>query len=136
MVSLAYERHRRRYGPILRAYHREYLCDHAQSRIAASLYEPHNETHDERIGAAIKTAWGNFYWPYWLILTSLTFIVPELLAVFTNAANTLTRYTHIQLSVTTATVNAHIHTVAWYVSLIGWLVFVVLITIHIWWAGP
>ncbi len=73
--------------------------------------------------------WGKLYWPYFLILTSLTFGIPELAALFTNAKNTLSAYAHEELNV-----SAHmtVHTVAWYVSLAAWLFFVVIITIHIW----
>lgn len=77
--------------------------------------------------------WGNYYWPYWMILTSVTFLVPELIALFTNVANTLSDYARTQLHVSRA-LEANIHSLAWYSSLITWLVFVIVITLHIWWA--
>jgi hypothetical protein len=80
--------------------------------------------------------WGKVYWPTYLILLATLFAIPELIALATNYANTLSDYAHLELNVTTATVARGIHTVAWYVSLVGWLVFVVIITWHIWWAGP
>jgi hypothetical protein len=80
--------------------------------------------------------WGRLYWPYFLVLASLLFAVPEIIALATNRANTLSDYAHHELNVTVATVANGVHTLAWYVSLAGWLLFVVLITWHIWWAGP
>lgn len=77
--------------------------------------------------------WGNYYWPYWMTLTSLTFLVPELIALFTNVANTLSDYARSQLHVGRA-LEANIHSLAWYSSLVTWLAFVIVITLHIWWA--
>lgn len=77
--------------------------------------------------------WGNYYWPYWMILTSFTFLVPEAIALFTNKSNTLSDYARAQLHVGVSIQNT-IHTLAWYSSLITWLVFVVFITGHIWYA--
>ena len=74
--------------------------------------------------------WGKLYWPYWMILTSVTFLVPELIAVFTNVSDTLSDYARAELNVTA---QMTVHTVAWYVSLAGWLLFVLVITAHIWW---
>ncbi len=78
--------------------------------------------------------WGKLYWPYWMALTGLTFIVPELVAVFTNVANTLSDYARSELHVGIGFSNHGIHTVAWWISLVVWLTFVVWITGHIWWA--
>lgn len=80
--------------------------------------------------------WGKLYWPFFLILVTLLFAVPEIIALFTSLQNTLSGYVHNQLDVTTATVADGIHTIAWYLSLAGWLLFVFIITWHIWWAGP
>ena len=76
--------------------------------------------------------WGNYYWPYWLTLVSLLFLVPELIALFTNADNTLSDYAWRELHVYNG---LHIsqHTVAWWFSLAAWLLAVVVLTIHIWW---
>ena len=73
--------------------------------------------------------WGKYYWPFYLILLSLLFLVPELIALFTNYMNTLSQYTWAELNV-----NPHIsaHTIAWYLSLSGWVLFVIVITLHIW----
>jgi hypothetical protein len=80
----------------------------------------------------IGITWGLLYWPYWMILTGLTFLVPEISALCTNYRNTLSDYSRYELSVGTSFGHG-VHTVAWYVSLIGWLLFVVVITLHIWW---
>lgn len=80
--------------------------------------------------------WGRYYWPYFLVLVTGLFGIPELIALFTNRANTLSDFSHYELNVTRATVMHGIMTVAWYASLAGWILFVVIITWHIWWAGP
>jgi type II secretory pathway component PulF len=74
--------------------------------------------------------WGKYYWPYFLILTSVIFLVPEIVALFTNVTNTLSWYARHMLNV-----SAHmtVHTLAWYISLTAWILFVIVITGHIWW---
>lgn len=74
--------------------------------------------------------WGRFFWPFWIILTSGTFLGPELFALFTNPKNTLSDYSWAELNVTSY---VKVHTAAWWLSLVGWLLFVVVITVHIWW---
>jgi hypothetical protein len=78
--------------------------------------------------------WGRLYWPYWMILTSLTFLGPELGALFTDVRNTLSDYARYELNVGVALPGHGVHTLAWWASLTGWGVFVVVITLHIWWA--
>jgi dolichyl-phosphate-mannose--protein O-mannosyl transferase len=74
--------------------------------------------------------WGKYYWPIALIVVSVAmFGIPELIALFTNQANTLSQYSWDELHVS----GIAVHNVAWLVSLIVWLVFVVVITLHIWW---
>jgi hypothetical protein len=73
--------------------------------------------------------WGRVYWPVFLLVASLLFAIPELIAIFTNAANTLSEYAWQELKVGTFPV----HTAARWISLIVWLVFVAVITAHIWW---
>lgn len=72
--------------------------------------------------------WGKLYWQYWLILTSLSFLMPEMIATFTNVRNSLSDYTRAVLKVSVAT-----HTPAWYLSLVTWVLLVVAVTVHIWW---
>jgi len=74
--------------------------------------------------------WGRLYWPFFIVVTSALFLGPELIAIFTNAANTLSEYSWAELNVNP---RIPMHTVAWYTSLIAWLLFVVVITAHIWW---
>lgn len=73
--------------------------------------------------------WGRYYWPFFIVLTSVLFLVPELIALFTNYMNTLSEYSWAELHV-----NPHVsmHTLAWYLSLGGWIMFVIVITLHIW----
>lgn len=76
--------------------------------------------------------WGYYYWPYYLTVASLLFLGPELIALFTNPADTLSDYCWHELGVQRAFMMSP-HTVAWYCSLAGWLLFVVVISLHIWW---
>ena len=73
--------------------------------------------------------WGKYYWPYFLILVSCLFLVPEIIALVTNWRNTLSQYTWKELHVDP---HIHVHTIAWYISLITWLLFTIIITLHIW----
>jgi len=73
-----------------------------------------------------------YYWPFFLVVSSLLFLVPELIALFTNATNTLSGYSWRALNVYNG-LHLNQHTAAWWLSLTAWLVFVVVITIHIWW---
>jgi hypothetical protein len=73
--------------------------------------------------------WGKAYWPFFLLAVSGAFLIPEIYALFTNAANTLSEYSWDELHVTGF---QHVHSLAWYFSLISWILFFVVITMHIW----
>lgn len=73
--------------------------------------------------------WGRTYWPIAMIIVSLLFLPAEIIALVTNAANTLSDYSWYELHLRPG---LSVHTVAWYLSFIGWLLFVVVITWHIW----
>lgn len=75
--------------------------------------------------------WGNWYWPRGLVIVSLAFAVPELYALATNVQNTLSWYCWRELGVGSVSRNG-IHTLAWWCSIIAWLLFTVVITAHIW----
>lgn len=76
--------------------------------------------------------WGLFYWPKFLIAGSMFFLLPELFALITNASNTLSDYCWRELNVN-VTFGEGQHSVAWWASLASWLVFTIIITLHIWW---
>jgi Trk-type K+ transport system membrane component len=76
--------------------------------------------------------WGIIYWPVFLSVVSALFLIPELIALFTNAANTLSVYAWRELNITMISGHGP-HTLAWWLSLISWLLFTVIITAHIWW---
>lgn len=76
--------------------------------------------------------WGNWYWPVGLSVAALAFLGPELYAVVTNVRNTLSYYCWHELHIDVA-VSSGIHSFAWWNSLLAWLLFVVIITAHIWW---
>lgn len=74
--------------------------------------------------------WGRVYWPVAMLVAFIgMFGIPEIIAIVTNSANTLSNYAWDELRVG----SIPLHTAAWYVSLAGWLLFVVVITMHIWW---
>jgi hypothetical protein len=73
--------------------------------------------------------WGKTYWPVALIVASLAFLVPEIYALVTNYRNTLSQYAWQKLNVTP---HVNVHTVAWTVSLVTWVLFAIIITLHIW----
>jgi hypothetical protein len=81
----------------------------------------------------LRPTWGLWYWPAFLIVTSLAFLPAEVTALFTNSVNTLSDYSWFELSV-----DPHLtrHTIAWAFSLIVWLLFVTVITGHIWFRSP
>lgn len=79
--------------------------------------------------------WGSTYWPIFLIIVSAFFLAPEILALFTNAANTLSDYCWRELSVNVAFGHGK-HSVAWWLSLIGSVLAFIILVIHIWWRGP
>jgi hypothetical protein len=78
--------------------------------------------------------WGKWWWPIFLIVTSLAFLVPELIALVTNFRNTLSDYARYELNVTTPTQGFTTHTAAWLLSLGVWLVVAFWLTWHVWWA--
>jgi hypothetical protein len=80
------------------------------------------------------TTWGQTYWPIYLTVAFVLFGVPELIALASNVYNTLSWYAWNGLNLSVS-VNQGMDTVAWWTSLIMWLVFVVVITGHIWWKG-
>lgn len=73
--------------------------------------------------------WGRYYWPYFIVLVSTLFLVPEIIALISNWRNTLSNYAWTELRVGP---NFPVHDLAWYLSLIGWLLAVVVLSMHIW----
>lgn len=76
--------------------------------------------------------WGRAYWPWFLIVTSLAFIVPEVVALIVNAKNTLSDYAWYELNVKTPHEAFSAHTAAWFLSLGMWLVIAIWLTFHVW----
>ena len=77
--------------------------------------------------------WGRVWWPVFLIVTSLAFLIPEVIALVTNVKNTLSDYARYELNVTTPTQGFTTHTAAWLLSLGVWLTVAFWLTWHIWW---
>ena len=77
--------------------------------------------------------WGGWYWPAGLSIASLLFVPAEIFALLTNSANTLSDYCWAELHV-----NPHltVHTSAWWASIVAWVLFVAVITGHIWFRAP
>jgi hypothetical protein len=67
-----------------------------------------------------------------MLVAAIAFAIPEVYALFTNAQNTLSDYSWDELDLHG---RFPIHTLAWNISLICWLLFVIVITMHIWWKG-
>lgn len=74
--------------------------------------------------------WGRYYWPIALIIISVMISFPEVFALATNHANTLSDYARYELNVST---RLTAHTLAWWASLITWLLAIGTLTPHIWW---
>lgn len=77
--------------------------------------------------------WGLTYWPWYLSIASLTFLIPEAIAFFTNARNTLSDFAWRELGLHGSVTP---HDFAWWASLVAWSVFAVVITAHIWFQTP
>lgn len=83
--------------------------------------------------------WGLHYWPTFLTISGLWvligFGIPESIALATSPAthmdNTLTFYARTELHAGVSIANT-IHTMGWWVSLSAWLMFVVFVTLHVW----
>lgn len=83
--------------------------------------------------------WGKNYWPIFLIISAVWLLtgfgVPETLALIAQPSNhidnTLSFYSRTELHVSVATANT-IHTAAWWLSFVIWMMFVIFITAHIW----
>jgi len=82
--------------------------------------------------------WGRTYWPIFLDISSiwvlLGFGVPEAIALINHKLHvddTLSYYARTELHISVATA-ATAHTLAWYLSFIVWMSFVIFITAHIW----
>lgn len=78
--------------------------------------------------------WGRTWWPVFLIISSVWILVgfgvPESVALISHGTdNTLSAYARNELHVSLATT---VHTVAWYLSFLMWMMFVIFITAHIW----
>lgn len=76
--------------------------------------------------------WGRIYWSVALVVVSVMFLVPEVYALFTNMANTLSEYARSEIGLTYRPNFAVHHGWAWIFSLCAWWVFVGIITWHIW----
>jgi len=75
--------------------------------------------------------WGNVYWPLFLSVVSVLFIVPEVIALISNHYNDLSQYCWRELNVTKAW-SFDRHTAAWWLSLTGWFLAAIVLTFHIW----
>lgn len=81
--------------------------------------------------------WGKEYWPIFLIISAiwvlLGFGIPELIALLSpvpnHLDNTLSVYARDELNVSAQLTK---HAIAWWLSFLAWGLFVVVITLHIW----
>lgn len=77
--------------------------------------------------------WGLVYWPLYIIAAIAAFAGPELVAFFTNHANTLSDFSWYELGIGG---RYDPRTWVWWVSLAGFLAIVGLLTAHIWFRTP
>jgi hypothetical protein len=77
--------------------------------------------------------WGPDYWPWVLIAVSITIGVPEIYAIATNTANTLSWYSWHELHVTPGQPFSR-HTAAWLLSQGLFLLMTFWLWLHIWYA--
>ena len=76
--------------------------------------------------------WGRWWWPIFLIVTSIAFLVPEVIALATNAKNTLSDYAWYELNISVPKEGFTAHTAAWFLSLGVWLVIAAWLSFPIW----
>lgn len=67
--------------------------------------------------------WGVNYWPWFLLGFTVLFLGPEIYALSTNAANTLSDYVWQALKPNSA---------VWYLTLGGWLTLTSWLVFHFW----
>ena len=76
-----------------------------------------------------EMTWGLHYWPWYLIAVAVAFLIPEVYALFTGHANTLSDYAWQELDV-----RAHFHhTLAWGLSQAAFVLAAGVLYFHIWW---
>ena len=80
----------------------------------------------------MRATWGVWYWPVFLIVTSLLFLGPEIYALLTNTLNTLSDYASTQLGLNLSVTARQIHNAAWFLTQGVSLVVVIWLWFHIW----
>jgi len=78
-----------------------------------------------------QATWGTGYWPYALIAISLMILVPEIYALVTNPANTLSDYVWRELRVS-LTPHRIAHTAAWFLTQGAFIVLNLWLVLHLW----
>lgn len=76
--------------------------------------------------------WGHVYWPYFLIAVSVAFLTPEVYAIVSNTANTLSAYLWLELHVP-ARDQHWSHTAAWLLTQGVYGIVVFWLWRHVWW---
>lgn len=75
--------------------------------------------------------WGHVYWPWYLAVTAIGFLTPELYALFTNTDNTLSDYAWHELGVSLST-KPIVHSAAWLLTQGMFIVMAIWLVLHIW----
>lgn len=78
-----------------------------------------------------SATWGPSYWPWFLIIVAAAFLAPEIYALITNSANSLSDYAWGQLQVHDGQ-RFDQHDAAWLLTLGVWITAAVWLTWHIW----
>jgi hypothetical protein len=82
----------------------------------------------------VRPTWGLVYWPIAMSAVVMIFAPAELIALFTNHVNTLSDFSRYEIGIRGTVMHPGVP--AWWISLAGWLLFVVIITGHIWFLTP
>lgn len=79
----------------------------------------------------MKGLWGNTYWPIYIIGATLTFLIPEIIALFTNSVNTLSDYAWRNLGFPSHGTRIP-DTAAWFLTQGAFIVVALWLLLHIW----
>lgn len=79
-----------------------------------------------------SATWGLWYWPAFLITSSLAFLIAEIIALATNVANTLSDYAWLEMGLLPLTGKNPVHTAGWFLSLGVTITVMAWLIEHIW----
>lgn len=78
-----------------------------------------------------EATWGRRYWPWFLVIVSVAFLTPEIFALCTNTANTLSDYAWHELHLS-LTAKRQVHDAAWFLTQGAYITVAFWLLMHIW----